>query len=82
MTHSQPKPFKCPNCGADYKVVRVEAAVSDAFHEITCKSCGGPLQGREGRESAGNSWDGKRSHFETAIVNLRESQVAAQMTVN
>src|SRR5262249_6468517 len=43
MTHSQPKPFKCPNCSADYKVVRVEAPVSDAFQEITCKSCRAPF---------------------------------------
>jgi len=37
----------CPHCGAAYKVVQVEAA-SDPV-EITCRSCGGPLQGREGR---------------------------------
>jgi predicted Zn finger-like uncharacterized protein len=37
----------CPHCGAAYKVVQVEAP-SDLV-EITCRSCGGPLQGREGR---------------------------------
>ena len=37
----------CPHCGAAYKVVQIEAP-SDPV-EITCKSCGGPLAGREGR---------------------------------
>jgi predicted Zn finger-like uncharacterized protein len=37
----------CPHCGAAYKVVQIEAP-SDPV-EITCRSCGGPLQGREGR---------------------------------
>lgn len=39
----------CPNCAARYKVVRIDAAPTDAFREITCKACGGPLQGREGK---------------------------------
>ena len=39
----------CPNCAAQYKVVRIEVVPTDAFREITCKACGGPLQGREGR---------------------------------
>ena len=37
----------CPHCGAAYKVVQIEAP-SDPV-EVTCRSCGGPLQGREGR---------------------------------
>jgi predicted Zn finger-like uncharacterized protein len=37
----------CPHCGAAYKVVQIEAP-SDPV-EITCRSCGGPLAGREGR---------------------------------
>jgi predicted RNA-binding Zn-ribbon protein involved in translation (DUF1610 family) len=40
--------FNCPNCGAQYKVVRVEADPLTADREITCRSCGAPLQGREG----------------------------------
>jgi len=40
---------KCPNCDARYKVVRVEADQTQKFREITCKSCGGPLQGRDGK---------------------------------
>ena len=39
--------MNCPHCGAAYKVVQVEAP-SDPV-EITCRSCGGPLAGREGR---------------------------------
>jgi predicted RNA-binding Zn-ribbon protein involved in translation (DUF1610 family) len=42
--------FECPNCAAKYELVRVEAppgATTD--REITCVSCGGPLNGREGK---------------------------------
>lgn len=46
MTKPQSPPFKCPNCGALYEVVRVEAAPAND-PEITCRSCGGPLPGRE-----------------------------------
>jgi transcription elongation factor Elf1 len=49
MAESQPELFNCPNCGAEYKVVRVEAPVGDTFHEITCNTCGGRLEGREAR---------------------------------
>jgi DNA-directed RNA polymerase subunit RPC12/RpoP len=42
-----PVAFDCPNCGAHYKVVKIEAeATQDP--EITCRYCGGPLNGREG----------------------------------
>jgi len=37
----------CPHCGAAYKVVRVEAPSDPA--EVTCRSCGGALPGREGQ---------------------------------
>ena len=40
---------RCPNCAAEYKVVWVEMSPSDKFREITCLSCGGPLQGRDGQ---------------------------------
>jgi len=48
MTELQPPPFKCPNCDALYKVVRVEAGPAKT-REITCRKCGGPLRGREGQ---------------------------------
>jgi predicted RNA-binding Zn-ribbon protein involved in translation (DUF1610 family) len=48
MPKSQSSPFKCPSCGALYEVVRVEAASAND-PEITCRACGGPLRGREGR---------------------------------
>jgi predicted RNA-binding Zn-ribbon protein involved in translation (DUF1610 family) len=41
--------FLCPNCGAVYELVRVEAETVTADRELTCLACGGPLQGREGR---------------------------------
>jgi predicted Zn finger-like uncharacterized protein len=40
--------FNCPNCNALYKVVRMEAKSTAGDREITCRSCGAPLQGREG----------------------------------
>jgi ssDNA-binding Zn-finger/Zn-ribbon topoisomerase 1 len=37
----------CPHCGAAHRVVHIEAQSEPV--EITCKSCGGPLEGRRGR---------------------------------
>ena len=34
--------FNCPNCGASYKVVRVEAPVRTNV-AIACRNCGAPL---------------------------------------
>jgi len=42
---------KCPSCDAQYKVVGVEVNPTDKFREITCLSCGGPLQGRDGKSA-------------------------------
>jgi transcription elongation factor Elf1 len=41
--------FDCSNCGAHYHLVRVEAGAETTSREITCRSCGAPLQAREGR---------------------------------
>ncbi len=38
--------FNCPNCGAAYQVVRVEAPATHN-ERLTCLSCGGPLRNRE-----------------------------------
>ena len=40
--------FDCPTCGAGYKLVRVEADLRSDNRQITCRKCGGPLQGRQG----------------------------------
>ena len=40
--------FRCPNCQAEYKVVRFEAPPADD-QQILCLSCGGPLHNREGK---------------------------------
>jgi predicted RNA-binding Zn-ribbon protein involved in translation (DUF1610 family) len=40
--------FDCPNCGAKYKLVRAEADPKLLDRQITCRSCGAPLHGREG----------------------------------
>jgi len=47
MLEPQPPLFTCPNCGALYEVVRIEAAPAND-REITCRACGGRLPGREG----------------------------------
>ena len=47
-----PSPFQCPGCGARYKVVRLEAPLEPSLDRefvITCKNCGGPLDGRVGK---------------------------------
>jgi transcription elongation factor Elf1 len=41
--------FNCPNCNALYHVVKVEAGPETVDREITCRACGAPLAGREGK---------------------------------
>lgn len=41
--------FNCPNCGALYDLVCVEAERVTTDRELACLTCGGSLQGREGR---------------------------------
>ena len=41
--------FTCANCGALYQVVRGgEAGPESVNGEITCRSCGAPMPGRDG----------------------------------
>ena len=42
-------PFDCPNCGAQYKLVRVETDDALPDQQLACCKCEGPLHGREGR---------------------------------
>jgi len=48
MAEHQEARFNCGNCGAQYKVVRVEAPTA-ADREIACLRCAEPLEAREGR---------------------------------
>jgi predicted RNA-binding Zn-ribbon protein involved in translation (DUF1610 family) len=41
--------FNCPNCNGLYHIVKVEAPPVMNEDQLTCLSCGGPLNGREGR---------------------------------
>jgi predicted Zn finger-like uncharacterized protein len=41
--------FNCPNCGAHYKVVQVEAPALASMEEVTCINCGAALQARDGK---------------------------------
>jgi hypothetical protein len=49
MAAAQVSRFQCPNCGAQYQIVRVEADAASIDRELTCLSCDAPLQGREGQ---------------------------------
>ena len=49
MATAQSVRFNCPNCDAQYKLIRVEADSVTADRQIECLTCGTPLQGREGR---------------------------------
>src|SRR6516225_8362121 len=41
--------FRCPNCEAEYKVVRVESPPSQQDRQLLCLNCGGPLHNRDGK---------------------------------
>ena len=43
------KSFICPNCQALYQIVKVEAGPETIDREPTCRACGGPLAGRDGK---------------------------------
>jgi transcription elongation factor Elf1 len=47
VTSNRTAEFHCPNCNALYKVVRLESKSTEGNRQITCRSCGAPLQGRE-----------------------------------
>jgi len=49
MAPSPASRFNCPNCGAVYEVVYVEAEIVALYRELACLSCGAPLQARQGR---------------------------------
>jgi transcription elongation factor Elf1 len=46
---NEAKPYACPTCEAEYKVVRVEAKATMREGRLICRKCGGPLHAREGR---------------------------------
>src|SRR5262249_7798704 len=49
MPNPQSASFNCPNCGAKYEIVRVEAPPHPtADRGVKCVSCGGSFQGRGG----------------------------------
>jgi predicted RNA-binding Zn-ribbon protein involved in translation (DUF1610 family) len=48
---SQSAPLACPTCGAEYKIVRVEAKTVVLEGRLTCPKCGGPRHAREGHHT-------------------------------
>jgi predicted RNA-binding Zn-ribbon protein involved in translation (DUF1610 family) len=49
MPVTQATPFFCPTCGVEYKLVRVETKELVPDQQISCRKCGSPLPGAEGR---------------------------------
>ena len=49
MSELSPSSFNCPACGAEYKVVRMEATSAETpDEELRCRNCGGALDVRDG----------------------------------
>jgi predicted Zn finger-like uncharacterized protein len=42
------EPFKCPDCGAVYQVVKVEAGPETVDRQVRCRAYGALLGGRDG----------------------------------
>jgi predicted RNA-binding Zn-ribbon protein involved in translation (DUF1610 family) len=42
MPVTETTPFDCPNCGAQYKLVRVETNETLPDQQLACRKCGGP----------------------------------------
>ena len=49
MPVTQATPFHCATCGAEYKLVRLETKELVPDQQISCRKCGSPLPGAEGR---------------------------------
>lgn len=47
MTNSSPSTVSCAQCGAQYRVVRIEAAI-EGDPKVACLGCGAPLNARDG----------------------------------
>jgi predicted RNA-binding Zn-ribbon protein involved in translation (DUF1610 family) len=41
MPVTEATPFACPNCGAQYKLVRVETNETLPDQQVACRKCGG-----------------------------------------
>ena len=61
--------FHCPNCEAEYKVVRIEAAPTREERPLTCLCCGAPLRNREGNFALFADVQSRQRMSELARVN-------------
>jgi predicted Zn finger-like uncharacterized protein len=43
------EPFKCPNCGTFYQIVKADAGPETDDRQIKCRACGAPLNARDGQ---------------------------------
>src|ERR1700722_14658254 len=60
MPTDEATPYACPTCGAEYKVVRVEAKTMVPEGRLTCTKCGGPLHAARAATSSNPSWSAGR----------------------
>ena len=49
-------PFACPNCGAQYKLVRVETNEILPDQQLTCRQCGGRFEGARAGSFSNTYW--------------------------
>ncbi|HTV27907.1 MAG TPA: MJ0042-type zinc finger domain-containing protein, partial [Xanthobacteraceae bacterium] len=49
MPHAQEERFDCPQCGARYTLVRVEALPQANEKQVECLKCGAPFHARDGK---------------------------------
>jgi predicted Zn finger-like uncharacterized protein len=42
------EPFKCPNCGTLYQVIKADAGPETVDAQVSCRTCGAALKSRDG----------------------------------
>jgi len=48
MSASEPLPFTCPDCGAKYKIVKIEGGAEAKDIKVKCRQCGSALPPTDG----------------------------------
>ena len=48
MVKSRGPPFRCPHCGAAYRIARARTKSTSKDRQIVCEVCSAPFRGRRG----------------------------------
>ena len=56
MPVTEATPFDCPNCGAQYKLVRVETNETLPDKQLACRKCGVRFKGARAGLFSNTSW--------------------------